>query len=271
MKYFFSLVAIALLSACGGDKTGDTHSPAKDSTPATVKTNPNTVILQTDSGQLEIETVNGKKQGHAWLRKDGKLIAEGSYDNDVPAGAWVNYGENGRVIKAFHMSEGKKLFDLDSADFNFAKFQSRDFGAGFLVPEKWQSIKSPNPALLVSFTKKVPDTVKVAPNMNVARGKLKPGENLQKLADLQLKMLHDAAGHVDVVQENLFTVDSCQSFQRYGMYDMEDSRVGFLDAIIIHGDDVWFFSCEAQNKNQGEFLRYQGVFEKIVESFHRVN
>jgi hypothetical protein len=50
------------------------------------------------------------------------------------------------------------------------------------------------------------------------------------------------------------------------MFYNDNSKVGFLMTIVVKGNRAWFFSCNAQNMTNGEFLRYQGVFEEIVET-----
>lgn len=223
--------------------------------------------LQTDSGRLVI-----RKDGQAFLY-DGneKMKASGYYDRGGPSGAWLHYDENGKVIDAKFLKEGKVTHELDKNDFNFRTYENKQLGVKFLVPKDWKELPSPNPALLASFEKEISgDSIKIKPNFNVSRAKLEPGDNLQKLADLQIDILQKQFGRVDRIHEANFTVDSCNGFLRYGMYYMEQNTVGYLNAIIVNGNDAWFFSCEAQNKSQGEFLLYQEVFQKIVDSFRRV-
>ncbi len=86
------------------------------------------------------------------------------------------------------------------------------------------------------------------------------------MAAEQLNMLHQTVGRVELVDESNLTIDSCKAFRRYGMYYTENNKVGFLDAIIVNGSDVYVISCAAQNREQGEFLKYQSVFENLVMS-----
>lgn len=222
--------------------------------------------LQTDSGRIEIDR-NGKA---VLIAKDGTVRGRGYFFHGKPAGAWVRYDSLGNILSAAHLLDGKSLCELDKNDFYFTSWKNDTMGASFMVPKSWKQIPSPNSALLVSFEKEISDTtIRVKPNFNVTHAKLQPGDNLQSLARMELQMLQEKMGSVEVVDEAFITVDSCNAFRRYGKYSNGNASVGFLDLIIISGNDAWFFSCEAQNKTQGEFLRYQGVFQEITESFRR--
>lgn len=225
------------------------------------------ISIQTDSGRIEVDA-----DGKAVLYyENGKVKARGEYVEGKPAGAWIRYDENGNVISAAHLSDGKPLYQLDKNDFEFRTWKNEKLGAQFNVPKEWKEVPSPNPALVASFEKTISDTaIHIRPNFNIARAQLQPGDSLAGLAQLQLNMLHESMGRVDIVEEAYITIDGCKAFRRYGMYFTGDNKVGFLNLIIVSGNDAWFFSCEAQNKNQGEFLLYQGVFQQITESFHRI-
>ena len=256
----FSLV-LFLLSCSSREKKNTVADSVLSDTTTIAQT------IRTDSGQLVI-----RKNGEALLLgENGKLKASGYFDHGAPSGAWVHYDENGKVVTAKFLVEGKVTHELDKKDFDFRTYENQKLGVKFLVPKEWKELPSPNPALLASFEKEVSnDSVTIKPNFNVTRAKLGTGDNLQKLAAMQMDILRKQFGRVDPIQEENFTVDSCSAFRRYGMYYIEKNTVGYLNAIIVNGSDAWFFSCEAQNKSQGEFLLYQGVFQKIVDSFERV-
>lgn len=260
-----SVIALALLSSCSGDdknNEGNADSLANDS-------GPKTIVLQTDSGKIMIDASGNAVQFDA----NGKIKGRGHFDGNQPSGAWLRYDENGNIISAQHFSsDGTPTKQLDKNDFDFRTWESKSIGARLTIPKNWEEIKSPNPDLLTSFSKKVnDDSVKIKPNINIVKAQLKPGDNLAKLAELQMNLMHQNFPRVSPpVAEEYFTVDSCQAFRRYGMYDTPDNRAGYLNAIIVNGNTAWFISCEAQNKTQGEFLLYQGVFHEIVNSFHRV-
>ncbi|MBI3511371.1 MAG: hypothetical protein HY064_11960 [Bacteroidetes bacterium] len=267
MKNIFFLFAFPFfLMACSGDEK-------KTNTPDSAKDSIGKITLQTDSGKMVVATKNGVKDGNAVLYfPDGKVKQKGMFLEGKVAGAWVTYDENGNAIKAEHISNGKVLHELDVNDFNFRDYRNEKMGISFNVPKAWKEIESPNGALLVSFEKELNDTsVKMKPNFNVAMAVLQPGDDLASLAQMQIQVLHENMGRVEIVNEEKMRIDSCDAFRRYGMYYDEQEKVGFLNLIIISGKNVWFFSCDAQNNSDAEFLKYQGVFEAIVESFHRLN
>jgi hypothetical protein len=90
------------------------------------------------------------------------------------------------------------------------------------------------------------------------------------LAEMQFSILQQQYGKVDKVDESTYLKGNMKVFRRYGMYYIENTSVGFLNAIFIDGKDAWFISCEAQNGSTSEFLQYQGLFQRIVDSFERV-
>ncbi len=236
--------------------------------PSTEKT-----IIQTDSGRLEIENTNGLEERKATLYdKNGKVLQTGMFLDNKAAGAWIKYDAFGNVISAEHYSAGKPIHELDKTDFSFRTWENKQFGAKFSVPKNWREIPSPNPATIASFEKEVKDSsTRMKPNFNVARAQLQPGDNLDKLAMMQIQLLHENMERVEVVEESYLTIDSCKAFRRFGKYYSDNVNVGFLDVIIVSGNTAWLFSCASENNEQGDFLKYQGLFQEIVESFQRVN
>lgn len=266
---FLSLLAIIIaFPSCSSDNSPKTFSDSF---------NPNAVmekkVIQTDSGKIEIEMVQGSNEGKAILYSEqGKVLQKGMYVNNQPAGAWIKYDAAGNVISAEHFSKGKPLLQLDKNDFNFREWDNQKIGLKFKVPKDWKEIPSPNPALLVSFEKRNIDSthVHVKPNFSIVRATLQRGEDLQSLAKMQMDLMHKNYDRVEPpIDENNIVVDSCLAFRRYGMYSSGNQQVGYLNVIIVQGINVWFFSCEAQNNEQAEFLKYQGVFEEILESIQR--
>ncbi len=271
MKKFlpvFSLCVLAFLSSCSSEESEKTNADsAKNETAIAVKT------LTTDSGKLEIKSFTGLKESDATLySSDGKIVQQGKFLDDKPAGAWVKYDDGGKAISAYHYSNGKAIHKLDPDDFNFVTCAKTGFGATFSVPKSWPETSSPDPSHLIAFSKNIPEQEgTLHPNFNFRHEKLRAGDSLSGLANMQLQILHENVGRVDLVEQSDFILDGCQATRRYGMFTEETGTVGFLSAIIISGDDVWFFSCEASNNKPGDFLKYQGVFQEILESFKRVN
>jgi hypothetical protein len=249
------------------------ESPKSENKNDTAVSSANKTILQTDSGRIEVETMAGTDEGKATLvDANGKITGRGMLIDGKISGAWVRYDANGNIISAEHFSEGKPLHALDKNDFDFRSWENKQLGVRIKVPKNWKELPSANPALVASFQKDDADTsVHMKANFNIARAALAPGDNLEKLTQMQIDMMHQNFGRVEIVEENKIVLDSCSAFRRYGMYFVENNKVGFLNVIIVHGNDAWFFSCEAQNKADGEFLKYQGVFQEIVESFQRVD
>ncbi len=264
---FISAISFSIASCSSGEEKNEKQNNNSIAIPQTVKT-----TLQTDSGRIEIETIPGNDESKAVLvDANGKIVERGSFIDNKPAGAWVKYDANGNIISAEHYSEGKPTHTLDKNDFDFRTWENKQLGAKFLVPKNWKELPSPNPALVASFQKDETDTaVHIKPNFNLARAQLSPGDSLGKLAQAQIEMMHQNLGRVEIVNESNIILDSCAAFRRYGMYYVENNKVGFLDVIIVSGNTAWFFSCEAQNKFDGEFLKYQGVFQQIVDSFQRI-
>lgn len=272
-----NLFAFTLLSALAFSSCSSSEEPKEENkvdssasviAPAAIKT-----TLQTDSGKYEIETIPGNSEAKAvLLDANGKIIARGLMLDGKPSGAWVKYDANGNIISAEHYSQGKPLHPLDVNDFNFRTWENQKLGVRLNIPKNWKELPSDNPALIASFEKENKDTaIHIKANFNLVRAKLAPTDNLEKLEQMQIDMMHQNFGRVEIVEEKNFIVDSCSAFRRYGMYYVDNNKVGFLNVIIVHGTDAWLFSCEAQNKQDGEFLKYQGVFQQIVESFQRIN
>ncbi|CAN5319056.1 hypothetical protein BH09BAC5_BH09BAC5_30020 [soil metagenome] len=225
----------------------------------------------TDSGTLEVKSIPGLKESNATLTSAaGKITQKGKFYNNEKAGAWIKYDENGKAISALHFSKGKPIHELDPEDFNVRTINDKGFGATFQVPEKWIDGGSPDHSRLISFYKKLKDpAAELDPNFNFRHEKLQPGDSLKNIADTQMEILHENVGRVDMVEESYFVIDSSNAIRRYGMFSDESGSVGFLNAIIVSGNDVWVLSCEASNAKAGDFLSYQGVFQSILESFKR--
>lgn len=262
--FFPAAFAIVFISCSGDEKPNETPADS-----ALVNTAAQAYVLQTDSGKIQVDA-----EGKAVLYDaNGKIRGRGYFNGNKPLGAWIRYDENGNIVSAEHFQNDGAPKVLDKNDFEFRIWENKEFGARFSIPKNWEEIPSANPGLLVSFTKNVKDdSVEIKPNINIVKAQLKPGDNLQKLADMQMDLMHQNFPRVDPpVSEEFFTVDSCKAFRRYGMYYTPDNRAGYLNAIIISGNTAWFFSCEAQNKENREFLLYQDIFHQIVESFRRSN
>lgn len=262
MKKLLLCPLLLALVSCSGDEA---KSTAADSATQTVAGASETV-LQTDTGKIVV-----KLNGEASLYDpNGKLRGSGYFTGGKPAGAWLRYDEQGNIISAEHFSnDGTPVRQLDKNDFEFRSWTVNGFGARFSIPKNWKELPSANPALLASFSKEVQDdSVFIRPSVNIVKAQLQPGETIDKLAEMQMNILHQKFPRVEPVGEEYFTVDSCQGFRRYGKYENGNKQAGYLNAIIVSGNSAWLISCEAQNV-QGEFLLYQGVFHRITESFRR--
>ncbi|MGL4597931.1 MAG: toxin-antitoxin system YwqK family antitoxin, partial [Bacteroidia bacterium] len=232
---------------------------------------PEKLVVETDSGRIEYTMQNGQRDGWAvQYSKDGKIKTVAMYDNDAQSGVLKRYDDQGNLIEAKHYSNGKELFDLELADFDFAAFEDTAIGLSIMIPKTWTTLPSPNRKLMASFQKPIDSTqVALRPNINIVTAKLKKGETVDVLANMSFEMMEKELGPVNKIYEERFRQDGCEAFKRYGMYKTEACLVGFLDAIIVSGDDVWFISCAAQNGENSEFLKYQAVFDEIISSFKR--
>jgi hypothetical protein len=263
----FLFVACVAFAACSSPE--EKKSVANDSTQKSAE--PEKLVVETDSGRIEYTMANGQRDGWAvQYSKDGKIKSVAMFDNDVQAGVLKRYDEQGKLIEVKHYSNGKALFDLELADFDLTTFQDSAIGLSIMIPKGWTMLPSPNPKLMASFQKPV-DTAQVAlrPNINIVTAKLKKGETLDALANLSFDMMEKELGPVNKVFEERLRIDGCDAFKRYGMYKTDACLVGFLDAIVVSGDDVWFISCAAQNNENSEFLKYQAVFDEIISSFKK--
>lgn len=228
--------------------------------------------IATDSGTLFISTLSGSKADKVELKDaSGKLISSGLFLNGKPAGAWKRFDASGKLLNVKHYSEGQVVRELDVNDFDFRVYQNQAMGMQINIPKLWDEEVSPNPALMASFTKTSADTNSIQPPaMNIAKAQLNANETLEKLAAMQLNMLHEGISRVEIIEESYFDADSCRGFRRYGMFTSGDQNIGFLTAIIVSDNTAWMFSCVANNGRKAEFLSYQSVFDEIVISFKRL-
>jgi hypothetical protein len=267
MKFIFP-VSIFLFSllffSCGNEEK---KNPA-DSTVA--QNEPLAQRQQTDSGNLEIKNVSGLQESNAVLYDaNGKVLQKGKFLDNKPAGAWVKYDNNGNVINATQYFNGVPTHKLDPQDFNFIPYTKKDFGATFNVPKNWEEIPDKQ-GTFISFAKELHDSTILNPNFSFHREKLQPGDNLEKLVAMQMQVLHENVGHVVPIDKTTLTIDSCSAIRYHGTFTDARGTTGFMSAIILSGNDLWFLNCEAPNNKQGEFLNYEGVFESVLESFKRV-
>jgi hypothetical protein len=255
MKSGFALFLAIVFISCSPKDNSETPVVGKDS-------------LKTDSGILTGSFTNNTPNGITELRdNDGKLLQRGRFEQGQPVGAWVQYDASGKVIDAKHVFGNKVLTELDPTDFQFKTWHNDAMGLSLNIPNTWKELPTPNDNLVASFEKQIVDTaLRIKPSVNVAVAQLEADQTLEKLAATQLEMLHQQSGRVELVNESAITIDSCSAFRRYGMFYNDNSKVGFLMTIVVKGNRAWFFSCNAQNMTNGEFLRYQGVFEEIVET-----
>lgn len=255
-----------VLNSCGDTNNAEKKDSVADSAGMTDENA--TREIQTDSGKLIITHLQGTEiDDVVMMDAAGNIAARGYMFNNRLTGAWLKYDVNGNVITAMHYSEGVPKYALDANDFKTERVEYKEMGISFAVPVNWDTIAPFNPKSFVSYEKEVIEAgLIMKPNINIAKGSLETGQTLESLAAQQLDLLHQTVGRVELVDEAFFTIDSCKAFRRYGMYYTEDNKVGFLDAIIIKGNDVYVISCAAQNREQGEFLKYQAVFENVVLS-----
>ncbi len=265
LNYFQFSIFVLLLTSCSNENT---DQGAKDSVADSMSIVSSKQEFETDSGKLVITHIQGVEIDSAVLYgKDGKISARGFMFNNKPSGAWVYYDANGNITKAEHFAGESMKYNLDVEDFKTSRITFKEMGISAEIPVNWKPIESPNTASLISYEKVVTeDGILMMPNFNIAKGKIEAGQTLESLAAEQLNMLHQNVGRVELIDESFLMIDSCKSFRRYGMYFTENNKVGFLDAIIVKGDTIWVISCAAQNREQGEFLKYQSVFESLVMS-----
>lgn len=261
------VVFCTLLLSCGDEKPV-AEVPKVDSGPDTISSVTTTREVQTDSGKLVISHRDGQDlEDVILLDANGQIKARGQFYNNQPAGAWLKYGADGNVATAVQFSEGVAQYNLDAEDFRTERVEMKQMGISFVKPMKWDTVSPYNPLTFVSYEKDVNEAgIIMKPNINISKGTLEAGQTLESLAADMLNLLHQQVGRVELVDETYLTIDSCNSFRRYGMYYTADNKVGFLDAIILKGSTIWVISCAAQNKEQGEFLKYQAVFENLVLS-----
>jgi hypothetical protein len=232
---------------------------------------PITTII-TDSGTLFISTLSGSKADKAELKDaSGKLISSGLFLDGKPAGAWKHFDASGKLLDVKHYSEGRILRELDVNDFDFRTYQNQAMGLQINIPKMWDEEVSLNSDLMVSFRKIAVDTTATQPPaVNIAKAQLGANETLEKLAAMQLKMLHEGVYRLEIIEESYFDADSCRGFKRYGMFTSGKQNIGFLNAIIVSNNTAWMFSCVANNGGKAEFLSYQSVFDEIINSFKRI-
>lgn len=269
-----SLLTITLFSVVFFISCGEDTPPAeqkKDSTVPGTDTISNTVTVrevQTDSGKLVITHRDGQEvEDVVLMSAEGKILARGQFFNNRPSGAWLKYDTQGNVATAVRFSDGVAMNNLDVDDFKTERVEMKEMGISFVKPQQWDTVHPYNAATFVSYEKPIADQdVKMKPNINISKGILEPGQTVESLAADMLNLLHSQVGRVELIDEAYLTIDSCKSFRRYGMYYTEENKVGFLDAIIVSGGNVYVISCAAQNNTEGEFLNYQAVFEGLVMS-----
>lgn len=258
-------LSLSFFSCSGDEKPAD--APAVETVADTISPTGSVREVETDSGKLIITTHAGAELEDAvLLGPDGKILGRGQLYDNKPSGAWLKYDANGNVVSAVHHS-GATTYALDPQDFKTVRVEMKEMGISFIKPVGWDTVSPYNPLTFVSYEKDIMDPLLVMkPNINISKGMLEAGQTVESLAADMLNMRHQNAGRVELVDEAYLTIDSCKSFRRYGMYYTEDSKIGFLDAIIVHGNTIYVISCAAQNKEQGEFLKYQAVFENLVLS-----
>lgn len=262
-RLFCIAIAVLLLAACSSKDNADKQK-AEDSV-AALKPK----FFQTDSGRLEVPVRDGKKNGIAVLRNAaGIVVGSGLFVNDVQAGVWKRFDASGKLISVNQFSSGKAVRTLDITDFEKRKFENAAMNIRLSIPKLWTEVESPNPALMAIFEKNINDTTVVQPPaVNVVKAVLGKNETLEKLAADQLNLLHQAINRVEVIDEQYFTLNKTTGFRRYGMYTIDNITVGFMNAILINGNNVYVFNCIADNSKPGDFLAYQAVFDEMVESF----
>lgn len=265
-RFLFPVLCFVLFS-CGEDTAPVTVEKIDSSIVDTISPIATTREVQTDSGKLIITSRSGQEIDDAvLLDATGKILGRGQFYKDEPTGAWLRYDENGNVVTAVHHA-GTATYTLDPADFKTERVEMTEMGISFVKPVDWDTVAPFNPQTFISYEKEVNGAAMLMnPNINISKGNLEANQTIESLAADMLNMLHNAVGRVDVVDESYLTIDSCKSFRRYGMYYSNEAKFGFLDAIIVHGSHLFVISCTAPNMEQGEFLRYQSVFENLVLS-----
>lgn len=265
-KLFLLIASCAVFTACGDPAV--VEDPKVDTVADTFSDVTTTHEVETDSGKLIITHRDGKVEDEAvLLDASGKIKARGQLYNNLPTGAWLKYDADGNVLSAAQYSDGVVKYNLDADDFKTERVNMKEMGISFVIPVKWDTVSPFNPLTFVSYEKEVNEPgIIMKPNINISKGTMEAGQTLESLAADMLNMLHSSVGRVELVDEAYLTIDSCRSFRRYGMYYTDDNKVGFLDAIIVKGSTIYVISCAAQNREQGEFLKYQAVFENLVMS-----
>lgn len=265
-RFLFPVLCIALFS-CGEDDAPVEDEKTDSVVVDTISSAATTREVQTDSGKLIITSRAGQELDDAvLLDANGKIIGKGQLYNNTPSGAWLKYDANGNVVSAVHFA-GDATYQLDETDFKTERVTLDKMGISFVKPISWDTVSPFNPLTFASYEKNISDAgLFMKPNINISKGTLEAGQTLESLSADMMNMRHNSSGRVDVVDEVYLTIDSCKAFRRYGKYSTEEGTVGFLDALVVKGTTLYVISCAAQNNQQGEFLKYQAVFETLVLS-----
>lgn len=211
------------------------------------------------------QIINGIKTGFYKLYDDMEnLQEEGNYLNNNKDGIIKTY-KNLELKSVSYFEENKKIYDLDRDDFIYDTVKFDMFK--IIMPKKWNTKINLNENVLLISQKKCDSTFVFCPSFSITKETTKL--NLENYTSSALLLMSRNVDKMKLIHQNDITINGFKIILIRYIILKEGKKIGVQTGFCKISNEVFVLTGTAINEIEGEFLKYDGLFEEIILSIHK--
>lgn len=208
---------------------------------------------------------NGTRKGFYKLFNDAEqIIEEGSIIDNNKEGLIKTY-QNNSLKAVTYYEKNKKVYELDKNDFIYDSLDLKLFKIMF--PISWEKSIRPQENVLLIGHKKCDSTDMFCPSFSITNESLKT--SLIDYSSNALLLMQSKVEKMKIINKNNFTINGFDVVQVRYMILKDGVTLGLQTGFFKIDDVVYILTGTALNSNEGNFLKYDGLFEEIILSLHK--
>jgi hypothetical protein len=260
MKYILILSAILLYNCSNESLVVDN---ASDFYYSIVERDTILIVKNNHGGKEVYQIINGVKNGYYKLMDQSNSITEeGTISNGKKDGVIKKY--KGTIISDMsYYKNDTFLFHLDKDDFAFDTLYFNDFS--IRLPKLWITKLNPTTNVLCVCKKKLNgDSAYYNPSLSITSEE--SDLNISDYCKTAIDLIGNQVNQLTIVSKDEFELSGNNVLQIKYLIKVKETSIGFSTAFYKIGNVIYVLTCSASNKFDNEFLKYDGLYDKIVYS-----
>ncbi|MCA6437456.1 MAG: hypothetical protein IM600_10135 [Bacteroidetes bacterium] len=257
-KWVFIFLSLGILS-CGSDNNSSNESFSMIGSDSVLKITSNEKIKE----MYQIK--DGEKTGFYKLYNDeGGVIEEGSVIKGNKEGLIKLY-QNSVLTSVAYYEKNLKVYELDKHDFIYDSLNLKYFKICF--PKNWKTNINPQENVLLIGRKNCDSSDVFCPVFSIT--KEKTNLSLKEYSSNALSLMQSKIEKMKILNENNFTINGFNIIQVRYMILKDGQTLGLQTGFCKINDEIFVMTGTAINDKDGEFLKYDGLFEEIILSIYK--